>query len=581
VWSEARIGPSDKIAVAHLAPVTMANKAAATMSGLVRTNTTTLHQSNASAVLVYKRHHALGCGYSWKLYNRFDRVTPVTDGLDALTRSLHAECFGMFRKRKRLPSARHGARSDAPLQHPANAQRTHGATARWMCKGCGTTDVTKLSFGPDASMVCDCGIVAPDQTAGTSQRRERNCDEDKDKTTRGDYIQRDARAGQFDEGPESAAQKRARHLQDAQGSRPPPHADGGGLRYAQWLVDKEAARACAAGENGILSDKEVVKKRRMLEQVENLLMQLAPVDMQVAREIRRTVSFAITSAAHHNSACDEVTCRMRLANRHAVIVAAAAFEVTINRMLKAETTQSSLLHSRLAQLRDRMRRNVCFTSQTSVTQRGATRAALEALLAAGSEVQTRCEPCRTSAHAARGVCPPAHTTPATPATLATLATAATPATPAAPCTSGAMPRGDTERVKIRDAVVAVFTLYRSSLPIAVRDGACQMVETQNVMGNATCISVFNDLPASAIAYALLNAVARAYHERGRKDRPTRTSISAGAAASHTADLDAAIAVRCGIAESHAEQLVCTLSNLVPDNVCAVRHAGMRDDDLFK
>jgi len=120
----------------------------------------------------------------------------------------------------------------------------------WTCRGCGTTDRSKLSTGSDSSMSCEvCGTVESNfsMIAGS---RQKNCARDDDKTTVADEPCRDEHeiAGlALVNGDETCADRRKRHLHASTGTRVSRAvARKYDLSAAQARIDAEVVREARA-----------------------------------------------------------------------------------------------------------------------------------------------------------------------------------------------------------------------------------------------------------------------------------------------------------------------------------------------
>ena len=128
------------------------------------------------------------------------------------------------------------------------------------------------------------------------------------------------------------------------------------------------------------------------------------------------------------------------------------------------------------------------------------------------------------------------------------------------------PRRVPVEVRYRDAVAQVFDLFRSELPVVVRDGALRMLadkEVRDALGNDPRLQA---LSTTATAFALLTAVHKAQRESADPEGlPVRTNVG--------------LAARLGMGVGTAEDAVDALLRLVPEEVAA-SESEQEDDDLF-
>ena len=229
------------------------------------------------ANFVYKQHHPLNTGIPGKLYNRYDRVTPIVDACARLQQMRQMGYMNAFRAEE---ERRATMKTPAPVEvkkkvetpvniesHPnpdaffkglvnhlnqtpeeeANDQPDH-----MVCPG-SQTKVGQENLSADKDCyVCDCGMVVQ-AVGGISLNRERNCQESEDNTIRADAVY-EPKTDRFDHPAPSAEEARRQRARDGELEGRPPLAqrrrrrggvvdagDGGGAARRQVGRAEEGA----------------------------------------------------------------------------------------------------------------------------------------------------------------------------------------------------------------------------------------------------------------------------------------------------------------------------------------------------
>ena len=477
--------------------------------------------------MVALEQHPLRCGYPGKMYNYYDRVTPLVDSMTMMYEGVQKRtCFGLFPARARTSfEDREEAEAVSARQE---ARRISAAQSRFGCPRCARS--TPYERNSESALVCcGCGVVLQESSADEGQYRDKNCAEADDRTTRADRPHQDRR-DRYDGPPETAEQAQRRRLLEQRTTLPGRKSK---LRNVAQLVEKGAARDARnrAQEQSGLSPKDEQKNRRILEAVEGLIQKLSPVDPAVQRRVRIAADAAFCKAARHAQFCTGV-CEMRLANRHAFIIACAVFELTVQEMTQKEN--AGVDKQSLLELRNLMNRHVAFNNNASATQRNATKTSIEIMQDPAWDECVPCGPPEASPSLADGTRSPEAGSSASSA-------ACDPGSPSASsvgsstrvskhnlpaallvelrrCESGAsnissLSTGDNSDetplsglLEIRNAIGAVFSAHRSELPILAREGASRMLQMPVVTSVLQTDDALKHLPSDAVAYGLLHAV---------------------------------------------------------------------------
>lgn len=548
--------------------------------------------------MVPRDEHPLRCGYLNKLYSKFDYVSPIIDSMTRMYENMNKRtCFGLFPTRAILSIADKEEEAEANSAR-LEAQRVKALQRHFGCTRC--KPGTGYERNSESALVCcGCGVVLQDSCADESLHRDKNCAEEDDKTTRADRP-REQRRDRFDGPPETAEQAQRRRLLEQRTTVPGRRSN---LRNVAQIVEKDAAREARsrAQQQSGLSMKDEQKNRRILEAVEGLIQNLSPVDPIVQRRIRMAADAAFCKAARHAHCCTGV-CEVRLANRHAFIIACAVFELTVQEMIQMDN--AGVEKQSLLELRNLMNRHVAFNNNASATQRNATKTSIQIMQ---DSTWSECVPCsqpEVSPSLANAVRASALQGPSSAAYSPGLASEASIASSsrasistslnAVPihmrrCESSAsnissVSTGEgaedaplSECLEIRNAIGAVFAAHRSELPLLAREGASRVLQLPVVANALQSDEAFKGLGADAVAYGLLHAVTRAQFWHDMDNGLER--MSGGAGQAPAPPLNQSIAKRCGLCPADAETVVSKLAALVPTDVSdASSEAG--EDDLF-
>ena len=435
-----------------------------------------------AAHAVQRHEHPLGTGAPGAWYNPYDRVTPIIDAMNRLYRSTLSEecCFGIFDKPR--PSSQQQAAAAQRDRDRAAAAEHRASTNGWVCVCCGNTNANSLANArlPRVSVRRD--------TRSRSRRTAKACAAEDDATQHADApVPTSSRNPAVPDctrkRPETAEERRAARLRAVRGTVPGSRAKGG-LAHAQSQVERDAARVAAdhAVEMGELTQREQIKVAKILNIVVDLCTALAPVEEAIATRIKTSAFDTYRDAVRHERACGEA-CQMQLAPRSAVTIAAAIFELEVQRMLHEGGTTD---RQRLLELADRMARSTAFSTAASATQRASARATMELMRAPD---WCHCKPC------APYTAPPAQTAARSPGHASPLGEGGVSgvrgvsslerlmvrsASLASDCTTTTADAAECEAspqgvpavvVRVRDAIAQVFPQVSAEMPIATSEGA--------------------------------------------------------------------------------------------------------------
>ncbi len=211
----------------------------------------------------------------------------------------------------------------------------------WTCRGCGTTDCSKLSTGSDSSMSCEvCGTVESNfsMIAGS---RQKNCAREDDKTTVADEPCRDEHeiAGlALVNGDETCADRRKRHLHASTGTRVSRAvARKYDLSAAQARIDAEVVREARARVDG--DPKYIRKRAAVLRFVTTVHQLLGPsLDERIRKHIRMEAVRVVGNGFEHARCCNDAHCQIAIPARANALIALCTVQKCLECLVCEDTT---------------------------------------------------------------------------------------------------------------------------------------------------------------------------------------------------------------------------------------------------
>ena len=536
-----------------------------------------------------KDEHPLKTGRPARLYHRNDYISPLVDALTLIYEGYSGgDALNMFaemtlaKKQRRKKDGYDDAEEkqdqkrerdrvlrDDPRAKAEEAKRQRDAPA-WTCACCGNTDVKTQVQCKDA-LVCPCGFVVRIGGEFIATHREKlGAEEGEDKTQHADKLYA-PRTDKYDmDRVPTVAERRNERKYASQVTKIGGRAKGlGRLCDVQRMCDERASKEnleadVAAGIK--LNPKDETKGWNIIDQVNQIARQLAPIEHEVKRELRRQADKLWLTAVRHCRTCTRTDCcELRLVERTPAIIAAAVFETTIERLLHSEYSDVCVTRQHLLDIQMRMQRASMFTNGAAVTQMSTAKAMIDIMSAPDFDPEIICAPTLPEVICASDVgsigrsdSKPSRHIPFGRNDSSVSCDGVSP-TP-------------TDAVVMRDAVNTVFLAHRSELPVVVRDGALRAVQSPGFIEAVKALEDVKHMSVQCIAFCILNAV-------HREQTVAETGPSFSSAPATDGAFNVAIAMKLGLDLAVAESSIHATRALVPTE--AASEASHDDDnDLF-
>ena len=542
----------------------------------------------------YPHEHPLRSGTPGKLYHRHDVVDVIVDSMKRLHASVAVgeDSLGLFEYVAKLPRreptsafaanergaarARCDKRAHAGPSTASTASTASGAAPHpfsgWTCVACGNSDLRTCIQQPDA-LVCPCGNVARVGGACVAAHRDRlGAAETDDATQRGDRV-RDAHTDVYDGAPVTARERRAAARANTRVSNV-GHV-GQTTRFASAVreVERHVAqdRRSEAPSLFQLSQREELKLQRILEALETLFHAFAPVDRAVRRAVRITADTAWTRACSHARVCHPgCGCHLRLQDRAPQVIATAAFESTINRVVDGRDTLHQVDRAHVRELQSRMRRSPTLSAPTARTQMRTAPWIVSELCA---NPRLAREGCAAPAPAAELLPPP----PPPPAPLpppphpsyrltrisSVVSTSSSSSTLSTTSTVLASPSAQSQ---LHNALTHTFSALSAEMKLATQTSALKAIRSPEFVGALLerARRAFQQQALQGVAFCLLYAVAREMED-----------LSSDAVHAPPLPLHVGVAHRNGLNLAHAEEEIAALRTLLPRDALCSNNASER------
>ena len=537
----------------------------------------------------YKNEHSLKMGRKGRLYHKSDLVGPIIDSMRLLHEGNSDDALAMFgemdiqkkklrkndgydeqeeKEQKKLeremamrePGAKHEAFLKAQLA-PA-----------WECACCSNTDIKTQVQHKDA-LLCPCGFVVRIGGPIIATHREKlGAEEGEDKTQHADRPYDPNRDKYDSDHIPTVAERRNQRKFSSQVTKVGSRAKGmklGRLCDVQRMTEEMSSKEWRAQDvaNGTkLTPKDETKGYNIIEQINKLAKQLAPVEHEVKRVLRREADRVWHTACRHCRTCTRTECcELRLIERTPAIIAASVFEMTIERLLHDEASDVRVTREHLLDVQQRMQRCSVFTNTPAMTQMATAKAMINIMRASDFDAEIICAPSLpnpTNSEGLGSVCREA-VKPARHMPFSRNDSTVS-------CGGNSPP--PTDAVVLRDAVSTVFLAHRSELPVAVRDGALRAVQKPGFLDKCRAIEDLKPYSLQCMAFCILNAVLR--EQLAAEPGPSFTLA-------HEANqaFNVGIAMKLSLDLAVAEDAIAHIRGLVPsDATSEASHCD--DDDLF-
>ena len=234
--------------------------------------------------------------------------------------------------------------ADAPMVAANAAEEEEMAEADstyWRCRACPNHGPDGLELGADSFLVCRrCGAMDKSPQL-VSQVRSKNCPESEDKTKVADAPVADAQTVElqaYANGPETADERRRRHLNAAGGSYVPKKTlkskDMGG---AQSSLDKAKTREVR--DRMDINGRDAQKKRAILRMVEAVFDQIPKLDKRIRKYIRLAALRIYEASMEHDKVCGHQGCMISISSRSNAIVGTCVVEHALKQLCSGTTYQ--------------------------------------------------------------------------------------------------------------------------------------------------------------------------------------------------------------------------------------------------
>lgn len=522
--------------------------------------------------LCYPHEHPVRCGRPGKVYHKSDRVEPIRDALSAMWEQMHGgDVFGLFgggdRKRARHKPDGYDEQEAAEerAREQAAAVRRGKATVDplWRCENpkCNNTDIRSCTESREGHC-CPCGTMVRGAIIDNGEEWRCHADDDASKNTAKQRADRQAAPqlpSDIEHGPVAPEQRKAERarLRAAAGKNtrvPTQKGLGRGLADAQKIVEEEREREERAKSE--LTDREELKRTRILEELEKMFKKLKPIDHVVRKEVRRSAAALWLEAVRHARACARASCcELRLVDRSPFIIALSVFSLTVDALIDGKLSIEALDREHLVDLQMRMQRSTEYSNASSLTQMATAKRMIDLVQAPGFKA---CEPCA------------APVVPAVPAKPSLLAVPLRRSDSSLSNSGEHSPSGGEDRLPLRNAVAQVFLAHKSELPVSVKDGAVRALGSPGFVAGCQQLECLKAASLQAVAFCVLNAVAREQAE---------TVGPSFARGSCVEQLDVPIAHKLSLDLAVAEEAIAAIRQLVPTDA-ASEASTPQDDDLF-
>lgn len=567
--------------------------------------------ANHPSHMVPSYHHPLRTGEPGKLYNRFDRVTPVVDAWMLLQARREGNSYAKALRQEatrraelRVPAlvAAPKPKPAEPLQletHPNPLAFVEGRVDRlnrtpeeqatvpaMQCQMCEGTTFT-LTDDKDA-YVCQCGTVLPARNT-LSQHREKACDESEDKTIRADAVY-EPRLTRFDRPAPSAEEtRRERTRENTNTYISNSQAKKMGIGYAHQQLNRQAAvearasgRVTESNPNG-WSQSERSKADMLMRELEKLIRKNQPLSQSIQYYLRANTSMLWERVVRHERVCcGSVVCKKKLSGRTVKSIAEAAFDYHVDQLLLGGAGENHRIpHEEVRSLKERWSCSRRPLNAHMVSTRAMVSLIIEQEVeapCANSEMSTPHTP-EESLSGSRAQSPSLVHTPERLAAAEAAASSEAegaklprndslcPSNPeAVPSVGGGTSDAPLPPLLVfRQSILRVHKLFQSMLPLTVKEKATELLADKMFTTSLYESQATPSEREAKTAYALLMALEATRPKHG-KERVAQTS--------HVCKM-------VGLRDDEAQTLTATVQSLVPSTTWTKASTSSEEfDGLF-
>lgn len=331
--------------------------------------------------------HPTKCGIPGKLYSAFDYLTPICDSIS----QLHDKAYGSGmsrlvqreeRRRVRTIMDSAGAPGSSALENNTSAFEEYGinqyATNMLnkptplkpgeLCTVCRTTNPGSQRVDERTKhLVCEeCGAEGERYSYGADYKETNYTDKS---TARADHPVKERQDPTFVNLPKtgtviSSGAKRKNKL-----------------GVAQELINKQTER-----EETNLSRGNQRKLTAIIESIDGMLIEMAPVDDAISRRVRMDASAVFCASVAHNEKCKKKECQKALFDKPTRVIARESFSYSIDQM-SAGNGIDGVSKQKVVALQERVQSSLVFSHRENATQHQSCRAMIAAISTGDNAVE--------------------------------------------------------------------------------------------------------------------------------------------------------------------------------------------------
>jgi len=319
--------------------------------------------------LVPWNKHPLKCGIPGRLYSKYDYVQPI---VDCMMRLHEPRKFNFINCVKR-----HREEKDAQKNEFVRRKSSSnvGGKCNILCEGCMTTNFADIEHDiANGVTVCKCGVTSRGSLTMEQWSDTHNSIEG-GSTARADAPRT------------SSETKTAQQLQNKKFAVAHESVENAARRTGFSAASKIVAGDAARQQEGELSTKDSRKLARLIQEVNEHLAKVAPVEPAVAKKIRITTEEIFVRAVRHRSCCGKSTCQLKICDRPMRVLACKSIMHALQEMTQGEGVDG-VSNVSLVALHGRIQSNHTFATHHNATQNES----IEAIIAELRK-DNYCEPC--------------------------------------------------------------------------------------------------------------------------------------------------------------------------------------------
>jgi hypothetical protein len=296
-----------------------------------------------TSLMVTQEHHPLRCGIPGKLYNKSDFVTPLCDVMHLLHSSAYGFGLSQLMQRARKSTAKDrnavegfGTTVTATFQpgaaaltavrpaHKVSLQAPRAdRTAGPYCISCKNSNPVKFTINNEGFRVCECGIVNGLDNYGVNFSETHSTNNN---TARADAVC-DSHEHRLDSSRNATSlSRRQKEVLQRSSVVPESVKRASRLGHATKVVAAAAELALPLMTKG-----QARKLTTVVDTINKLATQIAPVDESIVRQVRRTADRLFCRSVEHSRCCGKSSCHRSLFDKSARVIACKCFVYTIEK----------------------------------------------------------------------------------------------------------------------------------------------------------------------------------------------------------------------------------------------------------